>query len=341
MLAQRKPIRAAVLLQVAMMMVVLLGFAALTTDYGLLLLRQRSLQNGVDSAALAAGPELGDPTTGAVATQHVYDYAAANHIPVSGVVIKNRPTDLPRTLTASSKDTVSTVFARVLNPRNRSGQVSASATVAAYPVTEAWRLRPWGVPYAYFNDRGTGLIHFGEPATLTVTSVGNENPNDLGDNQTFVDPLVFGAADPAEGPYKNYIQNCSQGFNKAVSLTNRFQSVVLGQQGSLDTIVAATAQAVKSGSTSILSQAGASAYQNNSWDNPGNSPRVVILPVIDQVTGGEANILAFTAFYIEGMDGNRITGRFIPYTLPYNGTNPRTLDSSSYKYGVYTFHLIK
>lgn len=333
--------RAAILVQVVLIMAVLLGFAALTTDYGLLLMRQRVLQNGVDSAALAGGPELGDTKTGPVAIQNAYDYGAANHIPISSVVVKNGPRDLPRTMQVTAQDSVPTFFARVLNPRNKFGNVSASATVAALPVTEAYRLRPWGIPYAFFNDRGTGMVHFGEPATLTITSVGNENPNDLGDNQTFVDPLVFGAADSAQGPFTNYMQNCSQGYGQSVSLTNRYQTSVIGQMGDLDAIVAATADAVKNGPSSIMAQADASQFGANTWDNPGDSPRVVFLPVIDQMTGGEANILAFAAFYVEGMDGNRITGRFIHYTMPYNGKDPKKLDASSYPYGFYMVRLIK
>jgi hypothetical protein len=333
--------RAAILLQVVMIMAVLLGFAALTTDYGLLLMRQRVLQNGVDAAALAGGPELGDTSTGPVAIQNAFDYGTANRIPISSVVVRNGPRDLPRTMTVTSQDSVATVFARVLNPRSKYGTVSASATVSALPVTQAYRLRPWGIPYAFFNDRGTGLVHFGDPATLTITSVGNENPNDLGDNQTFVDPLVFGAADPSAGPFPNYIRNCSQGYDQGVSLTNRYQTVVFGQGGDLDSIVAATASAIKNGSSSILAQAGDAQYNDNTWDNPGNSPRVVFLPVIDQMTGGEANILAFAAFYIEGMNGNQISGRFIHFTLPYNGQDPKRLDASSYNYGLYTVRLIK
>lgn len=333
--------RGAILVQVVVIMAVLLGFAALTTDYGLLLMRQRVLQNGVDSAALAGGPELGYVATGPQAIQNAYVYGAANHIPVTSVVVKNGPRDLPRTIKVTAQDSVPTFFARVLSPRDKYGNVSASATVSALPLSKAYRLRPWGIPYAFFNARGTGMVHFGEPATLTITSVGNENPNDLGDNQTFVDPLVFGAADPAQGPFTNYMQNCSQGYGQGVSLTNRYQTVVTGQVGDLDSIIAATADAVKNGPSSIMAQADGSQFNDNTWDNPGNSPRVVFLPVIDQMTGGEANILAFAAFYVEGMDGNQITGRFIHYTMPYNGQDPKRLDASSYNYGVYTVKLIK
>ncbi|HEY3415013.1 MAG TPA: Tad domain-containing protein [Armatimonadota bacterium] len=342
---RRGPIRAAILIQVAMLMVVMLGFAALTTDYGLLLIRQRALQNGVDSAALAAGPELGDPNTGAVSMQHVYDYAAANRIPVSSVVINNGPRDLPRTLKVTSTDTVATVFARVLNPRNRSGQVSASAWVAAYPVTKAWRLRPWGVNYAFFNPENTGAVHFNEPATLALTQNTDEVPNGLGDNQTFINPLDLGAAD-ATGSYTNYIRNCSQGYDQPMAVGGR-GNVVIGHPGSLEDITFATAQGVKSGAQSILTQAGASAYQRDTWDNPGDSPRLVILPVINRlVASGGANsvkfarIEGFAAFYIEDMSGNEIRGRFVHYSLKYNNQDPNVVDPDSYNYGLYTFHLI-
>lgn len=68
--------RGVTIILVALMLLVLLGFAAMAIDVGELLWNRRALQNAVDAAALAGVREL--PSNPPLAQQVALDYAAAN-----------------------------------------------------------------------------------------------------------------------------------------------------------------------------------------------------------------------------------------------------------------------
>lgn len=76
----RKSERGTVTVLVALALVILLGFAALTVDAGYLYLRKFQLQDTVDAIALAGGQDLPN-TSGALAT--VKDYAAKNSLEIT------------------------------------------------------------------------------------------------------------------------------------------------------------------------------------------------------------------------------------------------------------------
>ncbi|HEY3267582.1 MAG TPA: pilus assembly protein TadG-related protein [Armatimonadota bacterium] len=325
--------RGSTLIQVVLMMVVLIGFTALTTDYGILVLRQRQLQVAVDAAALSGAADLFGAGTVENAKEKALQTAASAGVP--NVSVSADTSSTPYTLTVRSTDYVPTFFARALKSRYRTGRASALATASKNPAVSVSRLRPWGVPWAFFNQFGTGQVSFNEPATLSLSRIGEEDPNSLGPDQTYISPLALdGRPENEPSGYPRYAKYVREGYPKSISISGSMSATVIGQTGTLQSIAFATETALKTGSNSLFAQAGDAKYNNNDWQNPGDSPRVVFLPVIDQMLGGEALIEGFAAFYIEDVQYNQVKGRFIRYTLPYNTDQPGTLDPSFYTPGL-------
>lgn len=325
--------RGSIIIQVACMMVVLIGFTALTTDYGVLVMRQRRLQTGVDAAALAGAGEVYGPDGATAARDKALQIAASAGVINASVDVCT--SQAPYTVTVRATETVPTIFARALPSAYASGRAEATATAAIRPAMSVARLRPWGIPWAFFNASGTGFVHFNEPATLALSPLGSEDPNSLGPNTTYISPLALdGHPDAKNSSLPRYTKYVREGYDKTVSISPTTTVTVLGQPGSLDSLALATQRALVTDPNALFTQAAADQYQNNNWQNPGESPRVVFLPVIDQIIGGEALIEGFAAFYIEGVEYNTIRGRFIRYHLPYSTTSPGTLDPQFYVPGM-------
>lgn len=177
--------RAYVLIQVALVAVVLLGFVALTVDYGMMVVRQRRLQNVTDSAALAAGPELRKNSS--IPIQVAMDYAGYNNTPGAAATVANAA------ITVRATENVPTPFAAVMNSAWSTRPVSARSVVqASLDVNSlATRMRPVAIQAGLFGPSGVDRF-LGQPAHLNVVlaSNGTGYSNNSGDQATVTADMV-------------------------------------------------------------------------------------------------------------------------------------------------------
>lgn len=82
-------------------------------------------------------------------------------------------------------------------------------------------------------------------------------------------------------------------------------------------------QALVTDDDSRMNRAAVSPYNDDTWSNfdPGN-PRICVIPLVDW-TGANGSspipIMGFAAFWVEGVQGGTISGRFIRYTVGRSG----------------------
>jgi len=350
--------RGGVLVQVVVALVVLFGFTALTTDYGMMAVRQRKLQSATDAAALAAGPEMHTATSEA-AVQMAIRYAGANTADLDRL---DFDWTAAHRLRVTAWDEVPTPFLSVLDGRHDSRRVSAVAEVEAFTPTTIQvtsKLRPWGIPIGYFDPNNSALspIQFNEDVTLYLVSNVDEQPSGVPDNTYFVQPFALqkDRRDPADGDFPNYTHDVKYGYDKPISVTKKksepgyLDSFLWSQPGAWQDILNATYQAVMADVDSLVNRASQHEdYRHDTAEsfNPDN-PRVVFLPIYDRAihgsSGGDvrAAILGFTAFYVEGMTGNAITGRFVRYSLPYDGRTLNPVMVEQLYSGIIQFHLVR
>lgn len=121
----------------AMLMVVLLGSAALAVDVGSLFLSKSNLQNAADAAALAGASELPDDPAAAIVVAK--DYLLKNNVPDDSSTITTGENDKSITVTISS--TQSLFFAKALGIGTSDITVDATASIGVAASV------PWIVPF--------------------------------------------------------------------------------------------------------------------------------------------------------------------------------------------------
>lgn len=148
-----------VLIFIAIIAVVLMGFTALVIDVGMLVYQRQRLQNACDAAALAGAMQLPDKPTGddgaiAVAKQYASD---------NGVTINDTDVTISadnKKITVNASRNLQFTFAKLLGIN--SGQVSAKATAVVAPVkTVGSGLRPFGVVKKDFVIGNTYTLKYG------------------------------------------------------------------------------------------------------------------------------------------------------------------------------------
>lgn len=354
--AERRARRGAVLVQVVVVMTLLIAFTALTTDYGLMAMRKRQLQNGADAAALAGAQDVGaSAASRELAAETARMYAAENNVPVERVTAEG-PTAAqggklaqPARVTVVARDTVRSAFAQIMGKKFRFGTVRARAVAAAYPQNRLYRLRPWALPIRYFDPKSAGAygVSIGEQVTLHLSKEGVRNPYDLGPGNFYTVPVALDKQpDPANEStdrYPKYETYIRSGYPEPVQYDGRFSVSFISQPGSLDSIIRATGTAVN-GSEGLLNGVSSGPYASENYENATfNNPRVVFLPIVDEFysdvapEGGEylyGRVINFATFYIEGLEGNRLTGRFINWSMPWDGEMPSKLNPQDYTDGM-------
>jgi len=149
------------LVMVGLMMMVLIGFAALATDTGFIWMNRRSLQNSVDAAALAGVQHLPNDTADAVAKG--CEYATVKNA-VSGMVGKlgtcSSKTDIQIKQTYVANDTIVATAYKTINPifgiavGFASVEINATATAVVgslgsscpFPIFQTPEMLPGGSP---------------------------------------------------------------------------------------------------------------------------------------------------------------------------------------------------
>jgi hypothetical protein len=141
---------------VAILMVIILGCAALAVDVGMLTLEKAKLQNACDAAALAGAQELPDDIT--EAENKAIKYADENGVPDTEITLIDI-TEGNRKITVKAERTVSYSFARVLGINQ--GVVKAQASAENAPINEIGGLRPFGVVDDVFVLNSTVVLELG------------------------------------------------------------------------------------------------------------------------------------------------------------------------------------
>jgi Flp pilus assembly protein TadG len=144
-----------------LVMVVVLGFAAMAIDVGLFLHERRELQKSADAAALAGAQEL--PYSPADAEQKAQEWAENNGIgdgELEAIAVTTTYADND-TITVEVKRDVPFVFARVLGLTSDTVRADATARVGSPAGMSG--LVPWAVEEEALEAEGLVTLEFGSP----------------------------------------------------------------------------------------------------------------------------------------------------------------------------------
>ena len=292
-----------------LVMVMILGFAAMAVDVGLLLHERRDLQKSADAAALAGAQEL--PHSPADAEQKAAEWAEKNGIDddeLEAIEITSTYADND-TITVEVKRDVPFIFARVLGLSSDTMRADASARVGS-PAQMAGL-----VPFGVLDE----AIRLTEPTVLKYDAK-NVFHGNFG---------ALGIDGPGANIYRDTIEHgsetplCSQGQYTCADPTTETEP---------GNIIGPTRQAVNwridntpsecDQFDEVFQEMGGT-YRLTGLCNPfrstgsSDSSRVVIVPVIGELCKGhcDVTILKFAMFFIEELGdctGNscEVTGRF-------------------------------
>lgn len=161
------------LILLPLILVVLIGIAAIVIDVGMLYVEKIELQNAVDAAALAGGQKLPANPSEAITTAN--NYAAENG--KSGDVVTPTVTNDNHVLTVNSRRHAPLYFARIFGMTT--SDITATASVTVSTVGSVYRAIPLGVekqtfvygqPYTLKAGGGDG--HTGNYGALAIGGTG-------------------------------------------------------------------------------------------------------------------------------------------------------------------------
>jgi Flp pilus assembly protein TadG len=288
-----------ILVLTALALVVLLGFAALAIDVGVILTARTQLQDAVDAAALAGASGL--LTSQTLATTRAIGVAGSNDCLNQPVALNAVDVTFPTSsrVQVQGRRLLNLFFARVLGVNT--ANLTATATAELSPLSGTPGLRPWAIP-----DLGWVL---GQQAILKSGSLGAPATNPSFYYAVDYPPLNRGTPIPGANEYRDNIQNGCDGqvFIGDVLKVEPGNMVGPTQQG-VNALIALDPTAYWNGTAvagSIF---------------PGfTSPRIVKIPFYDPnfppLPGRKSiTVIGFGAFFLEGMSGQDVVGRFMKIT---------------------------
>ena len=285
----------------ALAMTVLLGFAALVVDVGVLYLNRSQLINTVDAAALAGVQELPGGTEAARASAS--SYAEENGKPgdsVATVVAENN-----RELTVSVSRNVNLFFARLFN--HNSQTVSATATAAVRPMSAVGGAVPFGVVRQEFN--------YGEPYTLKEGGGEGYDGN-------------YGGLGLGGNGANTYRYNIKYGYDGKLHIGQWVSTEPGNMSGPTNT-----------GVSYRISQDPGATFETVAKDSP-RVVMVPVLDSLNVSGRSDVQIVGFAAFFLEGTGGsgkdNYVSGRFMRLVAAGDITEAGNAD-----YGLYSTTLIR
>lgn len=290
--------RGVTIVLVALLLVALVGAAALCVDVGRLYVERQHLVNACDAAALAGGLEL---PRQAPAEVKAGEAAVANHMPDYAVSFPTADR-----LRVDGQAPVEFAFAKVLGFDNR--MVTAYAIVERIAgLSSTMGLRPWGLVANTVDDEYEFPdIEFGDIRTLMLRHCQND-PDALGAQPG--DFLAVALGDPGANEYRD---NILYGFQGTLEVGDWIQTEPGGMAGptvsSVEELINAT--------TDPASPWYGETYDNYTYGNP----RVVLVPVITPFDSGRegVQILGFAAFFLTAFAKDtaqtyQVQGAFIEY----------------------------
>lgn len=278
---------------VALSMTALLGVASLSVDVGVLYHNKSQLTNMADAAALAGARQLPDNTTAArTAADRI---ANLNGLQASdqwsGVVSYTAVSDDTFTTTVSRD--VGMFFARVLGINQTT--VSATAAAQVWPVAGITGVVPFGIPQTDFQPGGEYTLKAGKGST------GN-----------------FGALALGPPGADSYAENIRNGYSGRLEISSDPNVPLLVDEEPGDI----------AGKTKAEVDTRINADNTDFAHVKPNSPRIVMVPIIDALGQGRATVevVGFAAFFLEktwqGDEGigtgndSYVKGRFMNYVHP-------------------------
>ncbi len=329
--------RGSMIILLCFVLVVMFAFAVIAVDGAILMASKTELQSAADAAALAGASGL---LTGSQdeAVQRAIDFAAFNkaveedHTPV---VITADDVNFPESdvcrvrthRTAATGDALRTYFVRVINPGANTSDMTAVAAARAYDVCGSKCLKPWVIPDRWEDLNGNGSPDPGEynPDVTGYTAprdVGQQIVLKVGNPHQTISPGIFYPVcfPPVNNPegikpytganwYREWIAECAP-FLIAVGdelLLEPGNMVGPTRQGLEDLVALDPGAHWDSATKTIVNSAFA------------ESPRIGLVPFFDPTnppTSGRNSvyIVKIGAFFIEQMQGQDVTGRFIQIT---------------------------
>jgi len=290
-----------------LVMVSMLGFAALAIDTGMILTADHQLQNAVDAAALAGASGL--LINQSVATNRAVAISSLNDCMNRAVVINAANVSYPaatRILVQANRQ-VPLFVAPILGVNTSA--VTAVASALLEPLSETRKLKPWAVPFLNWN--------IGEQVLLKA----GDNDDAPGTNPSFhyaIDypPVNKGTPIPGGNAYRDFIMNSYDG-------TVTIGDIIQVEPGNK---VGPTRQGVDY----LMSQDPGAFWDTQQGavlgsNYPGfSSPRIIKIPFYDPNSppGNGRSTITVTglgSFFLEGMSGKDLIGRFMKITT--EGTN--------------------
>jgi hypothetical protein len=343
--------RGSVMVVVALAMTALLSMVALAVDVGMLFTARGEAQRVADAAALAgAGSFLEQWDNADRARDVAVEYGTYNTVRAEDVVILDEDVEIDMAThrvtvavrrTADRGSAVATWFARVFGVDEV--DIAARATAEAAPAGAAMCLKPFTLPDAWDDDNENGQYdpgeHYdppqtgygsdwrdGQPSDNGIDPNGTTYDNDFGRpllvkegdaNETLVPswyfpwdvPQVDGQPHVGADRYRWNIENCN---TSVVYLGQEYMFENGGMQGP-----------TKQGIEGLIAKdkdaewdADADSVVGSSYRPWKASPRVVKIPLFDptrKLEPGKKPIVFnnFTDFFIEGMQGKDVIGRFL------------------------------
>jgi Flp pilus assembly protein TadG len=343
--------RGSVMVVVALAMTALLSMVALAVDVGMLFTARGEAQRVADAAALAgAGSFLEQWNDADRARDVAVEYGSYNTVRAEDVVILDEDVEVDMAThrvtvavrrTADRGSAVATWFARVFGVDEV--DIAARATAEAAPAGAAICLKPFTLPDAWDDDNENGQYDPGELYHPPQTGYGSDwrdgqpsdngiDPNGTTYDNDFGRPLLVKEGDAKEtlvaswyfpwdvpqvdgqphvgaDRYRWNIANCN---TSVVHLGEEYMFENGGMQGP-----------TRQGIEDLLAK-----DKNAEWDADADSvvgssyrpwkasPRVVKIPLFDptrKLEPGKKPIVFnnFTDFFIEGMQGKDVIGRFL------------------------------
>lgn len=280
--------RGAAFVLVAAGMVVLLGFAALVTDIGMLVLHKQRLSNAVDAAALAGAGEL--PANPVLAREIAENYALLNGYTSDPPLISADNGCPSSKITVTATRQVDFTFARVLGVNT--GTVSARASAAVTALSSFKGAAPLSIPNQDFTFNTRYILKQGS---------NSPEPSPLG-------PGTYGALSLGGTGASNYEDNLKYGYDGRLTVGDE-----------VDTETGNMSNPTKRAIDWRISQCNHSPTCTPACFEPG-CPRILIVPVYEPVNieNGQVKkikIAGFAAFLVERVTGqgdeNYIEGYFI------------------------------
>ncbi|MBL7061082.1 MAG: hypothetical protein ISS13_04540 [Actinobacteria bacterium] len=303
----------------ALLIVCLLGMAALVIDVGSIYEERRQTQTVADAAALAGAQDL--PEYPGQAIQTAIDYAGLNGVAISEDNIQIFETYVPNdTITVTPTDVDAPLFfAKVLNVN--SATVNATATAIAGGALSMTGLMPWTIPVAPYGGELniiSGAIYALKVGAGPLEEPEEEIPLPPGQVQGQFQGMAFDGPGAAE--YKdNIIYGCEQDVVIGQWYPTQTGNIAMPTKTKTEERIAGDSHFFYDGEIIGVDENGKFFVKND------NCPRVVYVPIINEMVNPsqDVQIINFAIFFIEEVrwndpvygNGATVLGRFVDYMI--------------------------